>query len=58
MNSPILSVLSKWVDDNSIVDALLHKSADFDSLVKQNVQVGTGSPPYISAVLHYFIRRF
>ena len=41
MNSPILSVLSKWVDGNSLVDALLHKSGGFYSLVKQSVQEGT-----------------
>ena len=41
MNSPILSVLSKWVDGNSIVDDLLQKSGGFYCLVEQNVRVNS-----------------
>ena len=56
MNSPILSVLSKWVDGNSIVDAHLHKSGDFYSLVKQNVQMGTRQSIQLASSDHTYLQ--
>ena len=58
MNSPVLSVISKWVDGNSIVDALLHKLGGFYSLVKRNVQVGTRQLIQPASSDHLYLQSF